>query len=368
MSNYYPNDDNAILEINLKALSQNYKNLKNKLDKETDCAATIKADAYGIGDKVVVKSLIKSGCKTFFVAHFSEAVRLREFSKTIKVFCYHGINKENYKDFIKFNIVPIANSLEQILMIRLLNIKNRFNKNIAIHFDTGMSRLGLDTSETKWLIKNKNKISSIKVELIMSHLACADQPNNPMNKKQLERFDTIRKEFKESKASLANSAGIFLNKKYHFDLVRPGIALYGGNPFINKKIDLKNVINLKAKVIQIRQIQKNDTVGYGATFKAKKDMLVGTIAIGYADGINRKFSSNMCVFLDGKQLKVLGRISMDLITIDMTSLPKLKKSKKIIYVDVINKYHDINSLSKNIDTISYEVLTSLGNRYKRQYI
>ena len=368
MSNYYPKDDNAILEINLKALSQNYKNLKNKLDKEVNCAANIKADAYGIGDKVVVKSLIKSGCKIFFVAHFSEAVRLREFSKKIKIFCYHGINKKNYKDFINFSIVPIANSLEQILMIRSLNLKNKFNKSIAIHFDTGMSRLGLDISETKWLIKNKKKISSIKVELIMSHLACADQSNNPMNKKQLEKFNIIRKEFKESKASLANSAGIFLNKRYHFDLVRPGIALYGGNPFTNKEINLKNVISLKAKIIQIRQIQKNDTIGYGATFKAKKNMLIGTIAIGYADGINRKFSSNMCVFLDGKPLKVLGRISMDLITIDMTSLPKLKKSKKIIYVDVINKYNDINNISKNIDTISYEILTSLGNRYKRKYI
>ena len=368
MSNYYSKDDNALLEIDLKALSKNYKKIYNKLDKNVHCAATVKANAYGIGDKPVIKNLIKDGCKIFFVAHFSEAVRLRNYSKSIKIFCYHGINLKNFKEFIKYNIIPIANTLQQILMIHSLNKQNRFNKKIAIHFDTGMSRLGLDKKETKWLLDNKIKISNIKIELIMSHLACADQPKNPMNVKQLKKFNLIRKEFKKSKASLANSAGVFLNKKYHFDLVRPGIALYGGNPFINKDIKLHNVIKLKAKVIQIRQIQKNDTVGYGATFKAKKDMLIGTIAIGYADGINRKFSNNMYVSLNNINLKVLGRISMDLITIDMSHFPELLNSKKIVYVDVINKLNNINNISKNINTISYEILTSLGNRYKRKYI
>ena len=368
MSNYYSKDDNTLLEIDLKALSKNYKNINNKLDKNVHCAATVKANAYGIGDKPVIKNLIKDGCKIFFVAHFSEAARLRNYSKSIKIFCYHGINHKNFKEFMKFNIIPVTNTLQQVLMIDSLNKQKKFNKKIAIHFDTGMSRLGLDKKETKWLIDNKSKISNIKIELIMSHLACADQPKNPMNEKQLQKFNLIRKEFKKSKASLANSAGIFLNKKYHFDLVRPGIALYGGNPFINKDIKLHNVIKLKAKVIQIRQIQKNDTVGYGATFKAKKDMLIGTIAIGYADGINRKFSNNMYVSLNNINLKVLGRISMDLITIDMSHFPELLNSKKIIYVDVINKLNNINNISKNINTISYEILTSLGNRYKRKYI
>ncbi|MDC3263415.1 alanine racemase [Pelagibacterales bacterium] len=368
MSNYYSKDDNALLEINLKALSKNYNNLKNRLDKKVKCAATVKANAYGIGDKPVIKNLIKDGCKIFFVAHFSEAVRLRNYSKSIKIFCYHGINLKNFREFMKFNIIPVTNTLDQVLMIDSLNKQKKFNKKIAVHFDTGMSRLGLDKKETKWLLENKSKISNIKIELIMSHLACADQPKNPMNEKQLKKFNLIRKEFKKSKASLANSAGMFLNKKYHFDLVRPGIALYGGNPFINKDIKLHNVIKLKAKIIQIRQIQKNDTVGYGATFKAKKDMLIGTIAIGYADGINRKFSNNMYVSLNNINLKVLGRISMDLITIDMSRFPELLNSKKIVYVDVINKLNNINNISKNINTISYEILTSLGNRYKRKYI
>ena len=368
MSNYHPKDDNAILEIDLKALSSNFKELKKNLNKNIECAATVKANAYGIGDKVVIKSLIKSGCNSYFVAHLSEAVRLRKYSKKIKIYSYHGISIKNYKKYLKYNIIPIANTLQQVLMINTLNIKKKFNKNIAIHFDTGMSRLGLDKDETKWLISNKDKISSIKIGLIISHLACADQPRNPMNNKQLKKFISIRNEFKKSKASLANSAGILLNKKYHFDLVRPGIAIYGGNPFINKNIKLNNVVSLKAKIIQIRKIQKGDTVGYGATFKAKKDMLIGTIAVGYADGINRKFSNNMSVFLKGKPLKVLGRISMDLITIDLSLFPEIRLSGKINYVDILNKSNNINNISKKINTISYEILTSLGSRYKIKYI
>tara|TARA_B110000444_G_scaffold257708_1_gene296780 strand:+ start:838 stop:1944 length:1107 start_codon:yes stop_codon:yes gene_type:complete len=368
MSNYHTKDDNAILEIDLKALSSNFKELKKNLNKNIECAATVKANAYGIGDKAVIKSLIKSGCNSYFVAHLSEAIRIREYSKKIKIYSYHGIDIKNYKKFLKYNIIPIANTLRQILMINSLNIKKKFNKNIAVHFDTGMSRLGLDKDETKWLINNKDKISSIEIGLIISHLACADQPRNPMNNKQLKKFISIRNEFKKSKASLANSAGILLNKKYHFDLVRPGIAIYGGNPFINKNVKLNNVISLKAKIIQIRKIQKGDTVGYGATFKARKDMLIGTIAVGYADGINRKFSNNMSVFLKGKRLKVLGRISMDLITIDISLFPEIRFSRKINYVDILSKSNNINNISEKINTISYEILTSLGSRYKIKYI
>ena len=368
MQSYYPKDNNAILEINLKALSKNYKLIKKNLKNTTECAATVKADAYGIGAIKVVKSLIADGCKTFFVAHLSEAVELRKISRKIRIFCYHGIDKKNYLEFIKFNVIPIANSIDQLNLINMLNKKKKFNRAIAVHFDTGMSRLGLDENETNEFIVNKVKYNSIKIDLVMSHLACGDQIKHPMNTKQLDRFRIIRKHFPNSKASLANSAGIFINKKYHFDLVRPGIALYGGSPFLNSKINFHHVINLKAKVIQIRKIKKNDTIGYGATFKAKRNMYIGTIAVGYADGFNRKFSNNMNVYHGNKQLKVLGRVSMDLMTIDLTPIYTAKKYNKLMYVDVINKFNNINILSDRINTIPYEILTSLGNRYKRKYI
>ena len=369
MQNLSYKDDNAILEMNLKALSANYKTIKKNLNPATECAATVKANAYGIGDRKVVKELIKNGCKTFFVAHLSESIQLREYSKKIKIYCYHGISKKNYKEFIKFKISPITNTINQLNLLNNLAKKKQFNSGIAIHFDTGMSRLGLDEQETQWLILKKNKFSNLKIDLVMSHLACGDEIKNPMNERQLEKFSHIRKIFNDSKASLANSAGVLISKKYHFDLVRPGIALFGGNPFLNNnKVRFSNVVNLKVKIIQIRNIKKNDTIGYGATYKAKKNMCIGTIALGYADGFNRKFSNNMKVFYKNKPLKVVGRISMDLMTIDLSSLDYLKESKNSIYVDVINKNNNINNLSNNIDTIPYEILTSLGNRYKRKYI
>ena len=368
MQSYYPKDDNATLEIDLNALTKNYLKIKKNLKKNTECAATVKANAYGLGDNRIVKTLIKIGCKTFFVAHLSESVQLRKYSKKIKIYCYHGINKKNYKEFINFNISPVINSLDQLLEVNKLKKLNKFNLGIAIHFDTGMSRLGLDEHETNWLISNKDSISSLKIDLVMSHLACADDIKSSMNLKQLKRFYIIQRNFKDSKASIANSAGIFISKKYHFDLVRPGIALFGGNPFINSKIKFQNVINLKAKIIQIRHIKKNDTVGYGASYKAKKSMYIGTIAIGYADGFVRKFSNNMEVYYKNKPLKVIGRLSMDLMTIDLSSIINSIKSEKNVYVEIINNSNNINKLSKKIDTISYEILTSLGNRYKRKYI
>ncbi len=368
MQSYYPKDHNAILEINLKALSKNYKFIKKNLKTTTECGATVKADAYGIGAIKVVKHLIDDGCKTFFAAHLSESVELRKISKKIIIYCYHGIDEKNYREFTKFKVTPIANSIDQLNLINKLNKKKKFNRGIAIHFDTGMSRLGLDENETNQFITNKIKYKSLKIDLVMSHLVCGDQIKHPMNTKQLNKFRIIRKCFPNSKASLANSAGIFINEKYHFDLVRPGIALYGGSPFLNSKISFHQVVNLKAKVIQIRSIKKNDTVGYGATFKAKKNMYIGTIAVGYADGFSRKFSNNMKVYYGKKPLKVLGRVSMDLMTIDLTPIYAEKKYNKLMYVDVINKYNNINILSARINTIPYEILTSLGNRYKRKYI
>ena len=368
MQSYYPKDNNAILEINLKALSKNYALIKKNLKSATECAATVKADAYGIGAIKVVKRLIDDGCKTFFAAHLSESVELRKISKKIRIFCYHGIDEKNYREFTKFNIIPIANSIDQLNLINKLNKKNKFNRAIAIHFDTGMSRLGLDENETNQLITNKIKYKSLKIDLVMSHLACSDQKRHSMNTKQLDKFGIIRKHFPNSKASLANSAGIFINKKYHFDLVRPGIALYGGNPFLNSKINFHHVIKLKARLIQIRSIKKNDTVGYGAKIKEKKNMYIGTIAVGYADGFDRKFSNNMKVYFRNKPLKVLGRVSMDLMTIDLTPIYTAKKYNKVMYIDVINKFNNINILSARINTIPYEILTSLGNRYKRKYI
>ena len=219
---------------------------------------------------------------------------------------------------------------------------------------------GLDENETKYLIQNKYKLLKFsKLVLVMSHLACADNPKSELNKKQLLKFLNLRKHFPTVPLSLSNSAGILLGKKYHFDMVRPGISLYGGHCGLNERKIYHNVVTLKSKLIQVREIKKNDSIGYGATYKAKTKMKIGTLSLGYADGINRLFSNNLNIHYKSKKIKVVGRISMDLITLDLSNISKNEKLDKII-LDIISDNNSINKISKLINTIPYEILTNLG--------
>ena len=359
--------DDTILEINLKNLSKNYSRIKNTVSKFTEVAATVKANAYGLGVNHVANSLIAEGCKTFFVATLGEGIELRKINKSVNILILNGLNILKIDDYRKKNLIPVINDLNQLKSSEKYS-KERKKMKIAIHFDTGMSRLGLDLTQTKKLLKDKNQlIKYSKLELVMSHLACGDEPKNKKNNRQLESFKKIIKFFPNIKKSLSNSAGIQLGRKYDFDIVRPGISIYGGHSQINEKAKYKNVITLKAKIIQTRMIKPKETVGYGATFKAKKSMIIGTIPLGYADGFFRKFSNGTSFFIGKTKINMIGRVSMDLVTIDLTKL-KNRKFNKINYVEIINKKNSINELSKIISSIPYEILTSLGNRYQRRYI
>ncbi len=361
-------DKNTFLEINLKAVQKNYKLIKKKIGDKCILAATVKANAYGLGVEKIVSRLSKIGCKFFFVATTNEGIELRKINKKISIFILNGLVTKDIKLIYKYNLIPVINNLAQLKMFEKFQDKNKFKLNIALHFDTGMSRLGFDSHETKILIDQKSKlIKNSKIFLVMSHLSCADDKQSKYNKKQLNKFENIRLHFPNSLHSLSNSAGILLGKKYHFDMVRPGISLYGGHCQKNQKIIYNNVVSLKAKLIQSREIYKGDVIGYGATFKAKSKMKVGTLGFGYADGFNRLFSNNFRIRHKKKQIDVVGRVSMDLITIDIT---KLKNSKNIMdqEFEIIGNNYSINTISKIINTIPYEVLTNLGKRYQRRYI
>lgn len=358
----------VILEINLKNLKFNYSKIKKKVSKKTTVAATVKADGYGLGSHEVVKSLIKEKCNVFFVATLDEAISLRKKFKKIQLQVLNGFHSERVKDYDKYNIIPIINSLQQLEDIEKYSKKTK-KMNISIHFDTGMSRLGLDNSETEHLLRKKEiLIKHSNLKLVMSHLACGDEPKHRKNLAQLKSFKKICAHFPNVTKSLSNSAGILLGRSYDFDLVRPGISLYGGHCQKNQNSSIyKNVISLKSKIIQKRIIYKDDTVGYGGTFKAKNKMLIGTLPIGYADGFFRSFSNKGSFYLLGKKVPIIGRISMDLTTIDLTSL-RNKNLNKNVFVEVIGNKNNVNHLSKIISTISYEILTSLGKRYQRRYI
>lgn len=358
----------VILDINLKNLKSNYLKIKDTVSKYTQVAATVKADGYGLGSAEVVKSLIKEKCKIFFVATLDEAIILRKKYKKIQIQVLNGLQFERIKEYDKYNIIPIINSLTQLSKIEDYSRKVK-RKEITIHFDTGMSRLGLDKKETEILINNQNKlIRYSKLTLIMSHLACGDDPKNKKNINQLNLFKKISQNFPDVKKSLSNSAGILLGRKYDFDLVRPGISLYGGYCRKQEKRNTyKNVVSLKSKIIQKRTIQSGDSIGYGGTYVAKKEMIIATIPIGYADGFFRSFSNKINFFFLSKKVPMIGRVSMDLMTVDLTAF-KNTKSKSNDYIEIINDKSTINDLSEIVSTIPYELLTSLGKRYQRRYI
>ena len=363
----YNVDENTFLTINLKAVKKNYNLIKKKVTKKCYVAATVKANAYGLGINQIAPTLIKSGCKFFFVATTTEAVELRKINKKISIFILNGLVARDLRVLRKNNLIPVINNLEQLKRIENYQKIKKIKMNIAIHFDTGMSRLGLDLNETSLLIKNKkNLIVNSKVLLIMSHLSCADNKKSKNNLMQLKKFKSIIKNFPNTMHSLSNSAGVLLGQDYHFDMVRPGISLYGGHCSVNEKNIYENVVSLKAKLIQVREINKNDTIGYGATFKAKTKMKIGTLGFGYADGFNRLLSNNFHIFHDNKKINLVGRVSMDLITIDISKI-KIKKNLQINEFEIIGKKYSINDVSNLIKTIPYEVLTNLGKRYQRRY-
>ncbi len=361
-------DNKTFLDINLGSIRKNYKIIKKKIGKKCLIAATVKADAYGLGVEKVVPSLLSTGCKFFFVATTNEAIQLRKINKEIKIFILNGLITNDLSCIHKYKLIPVINNLAQLKKIENYQRRKNIKLEIALHFDTGMSRLGFDKNESKLVLIKKSKlIKYSKVFLVMSHLACADNPVSNLNKKQLNRFRIIKDNFPNSLHSLSNSAGILLGKEYHFNMVRPGISLYGGHSQKNEKRIYHNVISLKAKLVQLREIYKGDTIGYGATFKAKSKMKIGTLGFGYADGFNRLFSNNYKILLGDKKINLVGRVSMDLITIDLTNI-KTKKNIMNEEFEVIGSKYSINTIAKIINTIPYEIITNLGKRYERRYI
>ena len=361
-------DKNTLLNINLKSINKNYKIIQNKIGKKCLVAATVKANAYGLGVEKVVPNLEKIGCKNFFVATTNEAIQLRKLNKKINIFILNGLVSDELQLIHKYNLIPVINNLMQLKKIEKFQKSIDLSLYIALHFDTGMSRLGFDQNETKELLKDKlNFIKKSRVLLVMSHLACADDKGSNLNKLQLSKFNSIRLHFPNCMHSLSNSAGILLGKKYHFDMVRPGISLYGGHCQKKEKKIYYDVVSLKAKPIQIREIYKGDVIGYGSTFKAKSQMLIGTFPLGYADGFNRLFSNNFCILYKKTPLRLVGRVSMDLLTVDLTNL-KTKKNLMNEEFEIIGSKYSINTIAKYVNTIPYEILTNLGKRYERRYI
>ena len=349
-------NSSAILEINKKNLIHNYKSLA-KIANNSSAGATIKANAYGLGDLKIFEILYKNGCRHFFVATFEEAIRLRrKFSKG-NIYVLNGVDESEVKLLKKNNIITIVNTINDLKIFL-----KKSNYKIGIQIDTGINRLGIKINE----LKNK-KFNKMNIVILLSHLASSEQKKNKYNNFQNNNFINSFRYFKSPKyKSLVNSMGVVLNKKFHYDLIRPGISLYGGHFNTNLKKIIKPVIKLKAKVLQIKNLEKNEFVGYNQTFKSSKKITIAILGIGYADGISRILSNKGKVFYRKNKFNIIGRVSMDSITVDVTGYKKM--IKKNTYMELINYQYDIEKLAKECNTISNEILTSISNRVKRIYI
>ena len=348
---------NVILEISQKNIIHNY-NFFNKLNKNNICAATVKSNGYGLGAKSIYKLLLSNGCKHFFVATTQEGIILRKRFSEGTIYILNGTEFNSYKVFKKYNLIPILSNLDDYKIFENLKL------NYGIQINTGINRLGINYEDyEKIKFKNKN------LKLVISHLASADQINNPYNNNQLKKFKEIvnYNQNNKQKFSLANSFGSVLSKNYLFDMIRPGISIYGGhfnNRILKKKI--KPVVRLKAKILQTKKLKKNQFVGYNQTYKTRKEMWVAIIGVGYGDGLNRILSNNGVVFSNNKKYNIIGRVSMDSIIVDITNGKNNFQNAE--YVEIINEKYGIDHLAKNCKTISHEILTSLSNRVERKFV
>lgn len=357
---------NSFLVIDVDTIVSNYKTLRSKLT-NAHCAATLKANAYGLGIKKIAPALDKAGCSTFFVATLDEAVELRKIltSKRKSILVLNGFLTGTGPIFKQYNITPVLNNFCQLEKWVDFNTSLKERQKAALHLDTGMNRLGLDNTDLRRLINNPQILIKANIYMLLSHLACSDEPKNTMNKHQLLEFNSLIKRLPKLTASLANSGGIYLGKKFHFDLVRPGLALYGSVPG-HPQNNLKNCIFLYGRVLQLREVDKGQLIGYGGTYKLPKKARIATIGVGYADGYQRALSGSSTVFHHGFPLPLVGRISMDSITVDISSLPD-NNLKEGDFVELFGKHFTIDQAASLAQTVPYEMITGLGRRHYRYY-
>ena len=351
------------LTIDLGALAANWKELA-RLAVPAECAAVVKADAYGLGIGQAVPALAAAGCRTFFVALPSEGVRARAVAPDAVIYVLGGFFKDAADAYVEARLRPVLNQPEELSAWTKLG----GGAAAALHVDTGMNRLGYSVEQASALAGSPD-IKNAGVALLMSHLACADEPEHPKNREQLSRFESVRRAFPGLAASLANSAGIFLGPEYGFDLVRPGIALYGAAPAPGRS--LRAVVTAEARILQIREARAGETVGYGASQTLRRDSRIAIIAAGYADGYLRSAGSSDgrqggSVFIGGGRAPLVGRVSMDLMAADVTDIPAEVSAGG--RAELFGPNIPIDEAAGAAGTIAYELLTALSRRAARIYL
>ncbi|MFC3443608.1 alanine racemase [Sphingobium rhizovicinum] len=352
----------AVLEIDLDALAENYRIISRQAG-PAQVAGVIKADGYGLGAKLVAETLLAQGCRRFFVALLAEAASLRPaLPDNADIFILNGLQPGAEQECADIGAIPVLNSLSQL--DRWATMASRLGRHLpaALQVDTGMSRLGFPASEIATLIAQPDRLKGIRLLLIMSHLASADDPDAGINVQQLGTFQTLTQHFPDVPRSLDNSAGSFLPRA-HFDLVRAGIALYGGNPGRGSN-PMRPVVSLEARITQLRTVPAGTGVGYELSHHCQEPSHIATIPVGYADGWPRCLGNRGSAFIRDMRVPIIGRVSMDSMTLDVTHVPD-----SLLYpgapVELIGPHQSIDAVAADAGTIAYEILTQLGGRYFR---
>ena len=360
----------AVLTIDLVALKDNWRLLSTRAV-SAECGAAVKGNAYGLGIEPVAKALWEAGCRTYFVARPKEGEELRRHLPDAMIYVLDGLFAGQAEFYAKLDLCPALISIGEAR--EWAGFGRVYGRKLpcAIHVDTGINRLGFSKPEFDALLDDAFLMEGLNVSLLMSHLACADEPSHPLNARQREAFDAVRAKLPGIPASLANSSGIFLGDGFTHDLVRPGIALYGGNPITGSPNPMRAVAHLEGTVLQVRNVRVGETVGYGATWEASRPTRIAVLGAGYKDGVPRALSSKQMdgpaqVFINGKRCPVIGRISMDMMGADITDLMPHSVVRGT-RAEILGPNILIDEAAAWAGTISYELLTRLGSRYARLY-
>ncbi len=357
------------LTIDLAAIEANWRALARRL-LTAECAAVVKANAYGLGLRQVTTTLAQAGCKTFFVADLAEARVVRSCASDATIYVLDGYTPGSGEKFIDINVRPVINSTTELAEWDTFVSAQAWRGGAALQVDTGMHRLGISPDEAA-AFAPRAQTENHGIALLLSHFACAEIPDHPLNVKQIQLFRELHLLYPGIPASLANSSGIFLGDSAHFDLARPGAALYGINPTPGRPNPMQNVVELTGRILQLRSVARDDTVGYDATWTAKRPSRIAIVALGYADGLIRAGSGTDhrpggAALVAAKSCPIAGRISMDLVCIDVTDLPDGAVRRGDL-ATLIGTQITVDDVGAAAGTIGYEILTRLGSRCQLVY-
>ncbi|MDX2309377.1 MAG: alanine racemase [Hyphomicrobium sp.] len=366
-----PGIGTGLLTIDVGAVAQNWAALA-RLVAPAECGAVVKANAYGLGVGAIAPQLEKAGCQSFFVATSDEAAEVRALvGPRASIYVLDGLVPGSADTLVASGAVPCLGSLAEIEEWSARAVQERRSLPAVLHVDSGLGRLGLSGDDVAALSADERHLEPLDVRLVMSHLACADQPAHAKNEAQRAEFDRLRGHLPKMPASLAASDGLMLGSAYHYDLVRPGYGLYGGQAFRGGASPVKPVVKLMLPIIQVRDVAAGESVGYAAAWHALKPSRIAVLPAGYADGIGRGASSSDDtsgghVLIHGQKAPIAGRVSMDLITVDVTDIvPPVVRGDVAL---VIGEGLSLEAAGRGSQTIGYEVLTRLGQRYRRRYV